>query len=139
MTNIDKIGSVASPFEKKEAKTLQNQKGELNFGDVLDSSLKEQNKRRQSHRRASYGRGKRSTSSSHRHRQGRYVDETHARDPQQGLKRIQRNLKNANLNLESAKIKNNRFICVYSVFHLHIFGSYLLLRKYRKTTAKTRN
>jgi len=43
MTNIDKIGSVASPFEKKEAKTLQNQKGELNFGDVLDSSLKELN------------------------------------------------------------------------------------------------
>ena len=41
MTNVDKIGSVASPFEKKEAKTLQNQKGELNFGDVLDSSLKE--------------------------------------------------------------------------------------------------
>jgi flagellar hook-basal body complex protein fliE len=43
MTNIDKIGSVALPFEKKEAKTLQNQKGELNFGDVLDSSLKELN------------------------------------------------------------------------------------------------
>ena len=43
MTNIDKIGSVASPFEKKEAKTLQSQKGELNFGDVLDSSLKELN------------------------------------------------------------------------------------------------
>ena len=43
MTNIDKIGSVASPFEKKEANTLQNQKGELNFGDVLDSSLKELN------------------------------------------------------------------------------------------------
>ena len=42
MTNIDKIGSV-SPFEKKEAKTLQNQKGELNFGDVLSSSLKELN------------------------------------------------------------------------------------------------
>ena len=43
MTNIDKIGSVASPFEKKEAKTLQNQKGELNFGDMLDNSLKELN------------------------------------------------------------------------------------------------
>ena len=43
MTNIDKISSVASPFVKKEANTLQNQKGELNFGDVLDSSLKELN------------------------------------------------------------------------------------------------
>ena len=43
MTHIDKIGSVASPFEKKEANTLQNQNGELNFGDVLDSSLKELN------------------------------------------------------------------------------------------------
>ena len=43
MTNIDKIGAVASTFEKKEAKTLQNQKGELNFGDMLDNSLKELN------------------------------------------------------------------------------------------------
>ena len=43
MTNINKISSVASPFEKKEAKTLQNQKGELKFGDMLDSSLKELN------------------------------------------------------------------------------------------------
>ena len=43
MKNLDQIGSVASPFEKKEANTLQNQNGELNFGDVLDSSLKELN------------------------------------------------------------------------------------------------
>ena len=138
MTNIDKIGSVASPFEKKEAKTLQNQKGELNFGDVLDSSLKELNEIQINADKAIADLATGEVKDLHQAAIA-IGKETHARDPQQGPKRIQRNLKNANLNLESAKIKNNRFICVYSVFYLHIFGSYLLPRKYRKTTAKTRN
>lgn len=42
MTNIDKIGSVASPFEKKDVKPLQKTDG-LDFGAVLDKSLKELN------------------------------------------------------------------------------------------------
>lgn len=42
MTNIDKIGSITSPFEKKEIKPLQAPNS-LDFAAVLDNSLKELN------------------------------------------------------------------------------------------------
>ncbi|MGP1484721.1 MAG: flagellar hook-basal body complex protein FliE [Campylobacter sp.] len=42
MTDIEKIGSVASPFQSKQAKPLQAPNS-LDFATVLDNSLKELN------------------------------------------------------------------------------------------------
>ena len=42
MTQIDKINSVASPFEKKETKPLQAPNS-IDFATILDNSLKELN------------------------------------------------------------------------------------------------
>ncbi|WP_169973647.1 MULTISPECIES: flagellar hook-basal body complex protein FliE [unclassified Campylobacter] len=42
MTNIDKIGSVASPFKKENLNSTQNI-GENDFAAMLDNSLKELN------------------------------------------------------------------------------------------------
>ena len=139
MANINKIGSVASPFEKKEAKTLQNQKGELNFGDVLSSSLKELNEIQINADKAIADLATGEVKDLHQAALAIGKAETDARNPQQGPKRIQRNLKNANLSLEPTKIKNDYIIFFYIGLYFRIFSGHFLPRKYRKIAAKARN